>query len=228
MSNRPAHSLGKRLLPAVVITASATGLIAILDRPASGSIGDSLGGPLGEGPLGGASDGPLDTTGTVQPPEISSTVPAVVSGDDDGPGEDEGEGEGDDGGEEDDNGVPIGVTPTQPTQTTTPAATTVPSTPVASGPCEGQTVDGPSVNTRWGPVQVEAIVSASGQICDVGAIRSPDSHRRSVRINEEALPILHDQVMKAQSADIRGVSGATVTSEGYVRSLQAILDGSAG
>lgn len=225
MSNRPAHSLGKRLFPAVVITASATGLIALLDRPVSGSIGGSVGGPLGDGPLDGAADGPLGTSGTVQPPEVSSTVPAVVSGGDDGPGEDEGE---DDGGEEDDNGFPVVVTPTQPTQATSPPTSSVPSTPAASGPCEGQTVDGPSVNTRWGPVQVEAIVSSSGQICDVGAIRSPDSHRRSVRINEEALPILHDQVMKAQSANIRGVSGATVTSEGYVRSLQAILDGSAG
>jgi uncharacterized protein with FMN-binding domain len=34
--------------------------------------------------------------------------------------------------------------------------------------------------------------------------------------------------MKAQSANINGVSGATVTSTGYVRSLQAILDGAGG
>ncbi|HSB85624.1 MAG TPA: FMN-binding protein [Ilumatobacteraceae bacterium] len=220
---RSPHSLGKRLLPAVVMTASATGLIALLDRPSSGSIGDALGGPLD-----GVADGPGGDPAAVdpaagnpagQPPDVSSTLPTIVGGDDGGSGEDSGE---------DDNGNPIVVAPTRPTQATQPSTTVPPQPAAASGPCEGQTIDGPSVNTRWGPVQVEAVVSSAGQICDVGAIRSPDSHRRSVSINEQALPILHDQVMKAQSAHIRGVSGATVTSAGYVRSLQAILDGSAG
>ena len=73
-------------------------------------------------------------------------------------------------------------------------------------------------------MQVEAVVSSSGQICDVDAIQSPNDHRRSVQINQNALPILHAQVMKAQSANINGVSGATVTTRGYERSLQSILD----
>ena len=73
-------------------------------------------------------------------------------------------------------------------------------------------------------MQVEAVISPSGQICDVDAIQSPNSHGRSVRINDGALPILHTEVMKAQSANINGVSGATVTSRGYQRSLQSILD----
>ena len=90
--------------------------------------------------------------------------------------------------------------------------------------CEGQTIDGPTVDTRWGPVQVEATVSATGEICDVDAIQSPNDHRRSVQINQNALPKLHTQVMKAQSTDINGVSGATITTRGYVRSLQSILD----
>ena len=68
------------------------------------------------------------------------------------------------------------------------------------------------------------MISASGQICDVDAIQSPDSHGRSVRINQQALPILHTEVMQAQSANINGVSGATITSVGYARSLQSILD----
>ena len=75
-----------------------------------------------------------------------------------------------------------------------------------------------------GPVQVEAVVSASGQICDVDAIQSPDSHGRSVRINQQALPILHTEAMEAQSADINSVSGATIMSRGYRQSLQSILD----
>ncbi|MFC7484856.1 FMN-binding protein [Luedemannella flava] len=47
---------------------------------------------------------------------------------------------------------------------------------------------------------------------------------RDAEINRYALPILHDKVIEAQSADVDTVSGATVTSEGYLRSLQAALD----
>ncbi len=68
------------------------------------------------------------------------------------------------------------------------------------------------------------MVSSSGQICDVGAIQYPTSHRKSQQINNRALPILHKQVIQAQSVNINGVSGATITSIGYARSLQAILD----
>ena len=68
------------------------------------------------------------------------------------------------------------------------------------------------------------MVSASGEICDVDAIQSPDSHGRSVRINQQALPILHTEVMDAQSAGINSVSGATITSRAYEQSLQSILD----
>lgn len=110
--------------------------------------------------------------------------------------------------------VPVTATP----------ATTQPATTVAAGECVGKTIDGPTIDTRWGPVQVEAVISDSGQICDVGAIQYPNSHRRSQAINNRALPILHQEVMAAQSLNINGVSGATITSVGYTRSLQAILD----
>lgn len=218
MSKRTTPSLGRHLLPAVAMTAAASGLIALLDRPPSGSAGDLI------GDSAASPDQGLPAVQT-DPPVVSSTLPAVVpavvpSGDDGGG--DDGE---DDGG---DGGAPVvSIQPVpQPVPTAAPAPTTTPA--VVGGVCEGQTVDGPSVSTRWGPVQVEAVISNSGQICDVDAIRSPDSHRRSVRINQEALPILHDRVMKAQSAKIRTVSGATVTTEGYVTSLQAILDGAGG
>lgn len=208
MSNRPRHSLGKRIFPALVVTGSAAGLISLLDHPSTGSAGLGLSG----GPLAGA-DTTVSAQGGNQPPVVSSTLPlpGVASGEDGSGG--------------DDGGGPVGNIPPTPTQ----APTTVPAQqPAASGPCTGKTVDGPPVMTRWGTVQVEAVISANGRICDVGAIRSPGGHTRSIRINEQALPILHQEVMRAQSARIGGVSGATVTSEGYVQSLQAILDGSSG
>jgi uncharacterized protein with FMN-binding domain len=116
--------------------------------------------------------------------------------------------------------LPVAQTPTQ---TPSPKPTPAPTAASGSG-CQGRTVEGSTIDTRWGPVQVEAVISSSGQICNVDAIQSPDSHGRSVRINQQALPILHTEVMKAQSANVNGVSGATITSIGYARSLQSILD----
>ena len=52
----------------------------------------------------------------------------------------------------------------------------------------------------------------------------PISHGDPCESTTGALPILHTEVMKAQSANINSVSGATVTSRGYQRSLQSILD----
>jgi uncharacterized protein with FMN-binding domain len=109
---------------------------------------------------------------------------------------------------------------------TVPAAPATPATPAApakSGACTNDVV-GPTVDTRWGPVQVEALLSADGRVCDIQAIQSPGGERRSISINQRALPILHDRAV-ASSASFDGVTGATVTSEGYRASLQAILDG---
>ena len=47
---------------------------------------------------------------------------------------------------------------------------------------------------------------------------------RETEINDQALPILINDTISAQSANIDMVSGATVTSDGYVQSLQAALD----
>ena len=45
-----------------------------------------------------------------------------------------------------------------------------------------------------------------------------------MEINDYALPILIQETLDAQSADIDMVSGATVTSDGYLQSLQSALD----
>jgi len=51
-----------------------------------------------------------------------------------------------------------------------------------------------------------------------------NANGRDRQINSYALPILKQETLSAQSADIDTVSGATVTTEGYVESLQAALD----
>jgi uncharacterized protein with FMN-binding domain len=84
-------------------------------------------------------------------------------------------------------------------------------------------VNGSVAQTRWGPVQVQVKISA-GKIVDVTALVYPSGNGRDQEINSYALPQLRQQVLDAQSAQIDGVSGATVTSDGYRESLQAALD----
>jgi len=85
------------------------------------------------------------------------------------------------------------------------------------------TFTGDSVQTRWGPVQVQITV-AGGQITDATAVVFPNDNFRDQEINSVALPILAQEVLDAQGASIDHVSGATVTSDGYVASLQSALD----
>jgi uncharacterized protein with FMN-binding domain len=63
-----------------------------------------------------------------------------------------------------------------------------------------------------------------GVITDVTPLQYPTGNSTDDQINGYALPILIDQTMQAQSANIDMVSGATVTSTGYIQSLQAALD----
>jgi uncharacterized protein with FMN-binding domain len=87
----------------------------------------------------------------------------------------------------------------------------------------GSTFTGDSVDTRWGPVQVRITV-AGRRITDVQAVVYPQGNGRDVEINNYALPQLHDEVIAAQSAGIDAISGATVTSDGYISSLQSAID----
>jgi uncharacterized protein with FMN-binding domain len=85
------------------------------------------------------------------------------------------------------------------------------------------TYTGSVAQTRWGPVQVKIAVQ-SGKITKVTVLQQPNGNQKDAEINSYALPILIDETVQTQSADIDMVSGATVTSEGYAESLQGALD----
>ena len=85
------------------------------------------------------------------------------------------------------------------------------------------TFTGDSVQTRYGAVQVEIVV-VDGAVTSADAIRHPDRDHESAQINSWAVPALNDQVVSAQSANISMISGATVTSMGYLTSLQSAFD----
>jgi uncharacterized protein with FMN-binding domain len=84
-------------------------------------------------------------------------------------------------------------------------------------------VNGTSVDTQFGPVQVQITVRA-GKIVAAEAISYPQGSGRDREINSYAIPVLGQEAVTAQSAHIDTVSGATYTSQGYVESLQAAID----
>jgi uncharacterized protein with FMN-binding domain len=118
------------------------------------------------------------------------------------------------------------VGPSSGTSSTSGTSSGTTDTSGSSGSGSGSgssTVTGDSASTRWGPVQVQLTVT-DGVITDVTVVDYPDSNGKDKRINARALPELVQETLDAQSADIDMVSGATVTSEGYLGSLQSALD----
>ena len=107
------------------------------------------------------------------------------------------------------------------TTTTTDTSSAV-AAPVTTGPADG-TYDGAVVNTRYGPQQVQVVISG-GQIADVVVLQTQTADRKSQEISSRANPILRDEVLTAQSSKVSNVSGATYTSQSYIQSLQSALD----
>ena len=99
--------------------------------------------------------------------------------------------------------------------TPTAAATTAAAPAAKSG-----TFTGPAVFVNYGTVQVKITVQ-NGKITDAVAVQAPSG--RNDRWTNMALPILKQQTLAAQSANIKGASGASYTSYGWFTSLQGAL-----
>ena len=113
-----------------------------------------------------------------------------------------------------------GPTPTPPAGT--PGASASPSPNTAAGYKDGS-FTGQDAPNQYGDVQVKVIISG-GKITDVQALTLPTDRQRSAEISQQAGPLLHDEVVQAQSAQIDILSGATFTSESYAQSVQSALD----
>ncbi len=128
------------------------------------------------------------------------------------------------------SGTTAGVTPvtgstgstgsTSSTSGSSGSGTTSGSTGTAS---TKKTVTGSVAQTQWGPVQVQLSIR-SGKITDVSVVQYPNGNGRDQEINSQALPLLIQETEQSQNASIDMVSGATVTSTGYIESLQSALD----
>ncbi|HUO75848.1 MAG TPA: FMN-binding protein [Candidatus Paceibacterota bacterium] len=108
---------------------------------------------------------------------------------------------------------PVGPTPTpnpSPSSTPNPISTPTPAP-------ERATYTGTTYRIPWGNVTV-AIDVQGGKIVD---IRTPDIPNDSP--SRYAQPLLIEQALRAGSANIQGVSGATYTSLAFEHSLESAL-----
>ena len=107
------------------------------------------------------------------------------------------------------------ATVTTPSPTTTSSASGSASTPSTSSK---KVVQGTAINTSKGTVQVQ-VTFEGDKISAVSMLQQPDHPQTTA-----AVPVLIEETLKAQSSKIDTVSGATITSDAYVQSLQAAID----
>jgi uncharacterized protein with FMN-binding domain len=106
------------------------------------------------------------------------------------------------------------------TVTTPPTTTVAPPTTVAA---TVRSATGPNVNYFFGTLSVKVTVSGT-KITGVSiASLSDGGNPRSQYIDQQSIPMLIQQALAAQSAQIQGVSGASYTSQGFDQSLQGAL-----
>ena len=99
---------------------------------------------------------------------------------------------------------------------------TPPSSTVNSSGYKDGTYTGSQGNAYYGYVQVQTTISG-GKITDVQFLQYPNDRRTSQMINSQAMPLLKNEAIQAQSANVDIVSGATDTSMAFIESLGAAL-----
>lgn len=86
-----------------------------------------------------------------------------------------------------------------------------------------KSVTGNVVQTGYGPIQVRITVK-NGKVTGADTPQYPTATAYDQQLNSYAIPMLNAEAVRAGSAHISQVSGATYTSAGYVASLQSALN----
>jgi uncharacterized protein with FMN-binding domain len=94
--------------------------------------------------------------------------------------------------------------------------------PVAATGYADGTYTGPSANAYYGNVQL-AVIIQGGRITGFRLLDYPSHTGTSQRINQQALPMLAQEVLTAQSGQVDFISGATLSSEAFVQSVGGAL-----
>ncbi len=92
----------------------------------------------------------------------------------------------------------------------------------AQGAYKDGTYTGSVADAYYGPVEVQATIKG-GALNNVSFLLFPNGHQTSVYINEQVMPMLTQEAISAQSANVNGISGATFTSQAFQQSLAVAL-----
>jgi uncharacterized protein with FMN-binding domain len=112
---------------------------------------------------------------------------------------------------------------TSPPASTSSGGTSSGSTSSSATTSATKTVTGSIVTNQYSRLQVSLQIK-NGRISHVGFTTFTANDSKSVGIDQQAVPILIQETISAQSAQIQGVSGATYTTTAYEQSLQAAID----
>lgn len=82
---------------------------------------------------------------------------------------------------------------------------------------------GTLADAYYGNIRVKAVIQ-NGKIADVQFLDYPQDRRTSLAINNDAMPILKQEAIKSQSANVDIVTGATDTSQAFQESLTSALN----
>ncbi len=77
--------------------------------------------------------------------------------------------------------------------------------------------------SQYGDIQVQAIITG-GKITDIKFLQFPTGGGHTAEVTAMAEPILKQEAIVAQSANVSIVSGATQDTQGFIQSLQSALD----
>jgi uncharacterized protein with FMN-binding domain len=123
-----------------------------------------------------------------------------------------------------DSGVGSRVGSSHPASTPGSVAgtSTSPASTSAAGAFKDGTYTGSTVDSEFGPVQVQAVI-ASGKLTDVKFLQMPNDREHSVEVTNQAKPLLLQEAVQVQSANIDTVSGATQDTEAFSKSLASAL-----
>ena len=111
----------------------------------------------------------------------------------------------------------------RPSTSGRPAGAAKPASPAARTSSETRSAVGSGASYSYGVMSVRVTVSGT-KILNVGIASIDDGgNPRSESIDQQAIPILEQEALQAQSANIQGVSGASYTSAGFTQSLQSAL-----
>lgn len=115
--------------------------------------------------------------------------------------------------------------PPQVASVTKSPPTSIPATPrpqTNSSQYKDGTFTGSTEDAFYGNVQVSATIAA-GRLTDVKFLQYPHDHSDSIMINQQAMPLLIQEAIQTQHANVDVISGATFTSEAFQQSLATAL-----